>query len=190
MPIRDYTDLLTTARDAQPFADPPPGAPHPPLAAMRAFLDLVWTAFGDANPTPDRKGISWIGFYAIERDANGSPTSDMILLAREPKPACSPIGLHGLCGRGWRERTPFVIDDVRTLGANYVACDPRDQSELVIPCFLPDGSCWGVLDADGYAIGAFEQHDVENMTKLLTHLAITTALPITAQASRPSPSLS
>src|SRR5262245_36258971 len=91
-------------------------------AAMRQFCDIGWDAFHDL-------GVSWIGFYVRESpDAN-----DLILAARRDKPACSPIGLHGACGRALLSRKPLVVTDVANLGAGYIACDPRDRSELVIP---------------------------------------------------------
>ncbi|MEN0020886.1 MAG: hypothetical protein AAF747_08400 [Planctomycetota bacterium] len=133
---------------------------------MQAVARALWRSFGDVRmpkevaPQPETPaGLSWVGFYEIEIGADGGPTEQMLLLEREPKPACSPIGLHGMCGRGWRERVSLVIPDVRTLGEDYVACDPADMSELVVPMFASDGSCWGVLDADSYGLDAFSQHD-------------------------------
>jgi len=140
---------------------------------MRAFLDLTWAAFGDDNPSQDRKTISWIGFY--ERDPEDA--AQMILIDRRPKPACSPIGLHGLCGRGMLDATSYVVDDIRTLGANYVACDPRDQSELVVPLFNEKHEAFGVLDIDGFAIGAFNENDAACMHQLLKTFGLTAGGP-------------
>lgn len=100
-------------------------------AAMSKLVTELWESFKDQH-------LSWIGFYAKVEG-----TDEMVLVCREPKPACSPIGLHGMCGRGWQERRSIVIQDVRTLGENYIACDPKDQSEVVVPVLNADGSCWG-----------------------------------------------
>jgi putative methionine-R-sulfoxide reductase with GAF domain len=142
---RDYLPLLAKARHA---------APLDRLAAMERLVKDLWAAFADRH-------VSWVGFY--EKSAG----DEMVLVCREPKPACSPIGLQGMCGRGWKDRRPIIIDDVRTLGENYIACDPRDQSELVIPVLNDDGSCWGVLDVDSYDLRAFDEHDVREMSQLL-----------------------
>lgn len=158
MPLRDYSKLL------QAFAPATDRA-----RAMTAFLDLTWSAFGDDTPSPERQTISWIGFY--ERDPEDS--AQMILIDRRPKPACSPIGLHGLCGKGMLDSTSYIVDDVRTLGANYVACDPRDQSELVVPLFNEKGESFGVLDVDSFAIGAFDENDADQMHKLLVQFGLT-----------------
>lgn len=129
--------------------------------AMATCIRLLWDAFAHSP-------LSWIGFY--EKVAG---TDEMVLVCREPKPACSPIGLHGMCGRGWIDRRSIIIADVRTLGGNYIACDPRDQSELVVPCMNSDGTCWGVLDADSYDTNAFDDRDEEGMHALLRILGLT-----------------
>jgi len=155
---RDYPALLQRhgLDPDRPLGLPPGGPP----VAMRRAIDLLWGAFSST-------GISWIGFY--EKVAG---SDEMVLVCREPKPACSPIGLHGMCGRGWADARAVIIPDVRTLGPNYIACDPKDQSEIVIPIILEDGSCWGVLDADSYDLGAFDEHDAIGLTKVLRALGI------------------
>jgi len=107
--------------------------------------------------------LSWIGFYLDQPDQ--AEETRLILGPRRDKPACSPIGLHGACGKALLTRTPLIVADVRELGAGYIACDPLDQSELVLPCIDSDGSVWGVLDADSYQIGHFDldyQHNLAN----------------------------
>lgn len=156
--MRDYAPLLAAAKAAKDR-----------IASMRHFLNLTWKAFGDDAPTAERQTISWIGFY--ERDP--ANPEQMLLIDREPKPACSPIGLHGMCGRGMVENNSIIIDDVRTLGKNYIACDPRDQSEMVVPLVDAQGTCFGVLDIDSYAVGAFDEHDTDQMHKLLVAFGLT-----------------
>jgi len=125
---------------------------------MSALVDLLWTTL---SPT----GLSWIGFYV------DCPSQDaecrLVLGPRRDKPACSPIGLHGACGRCLLARLPFLVRDVRELGTGYIACDPLDQSELVLPCFNLDGSVWGVLDADSHRIGHFDLECQNNLAKVL-----------------------
>lgn len=79
----------------------------------------------------------------------------MVLVARRDKPACSPIGMHGACGRGLLSKRPLVVRDVTALGAGYIACDPRDKSEVVIPLIDASGRAWAVLDVDSHEPGAF-----------------------------------
>ncbi len=125
---------------------------------MRAFIQLVW---GCMAPT----GISWVGFYV---DNPGAVDSERLTLAaREPGPACSPIGLHGACGRSLVSGESVVVQNVRDLGAAYIACDPRDQSEIVVPCLGADGAPWGVLDLDSHEIGSFCSNDGDALVYLL-----------------------
>ncbi len=132
-------------------------------ARMENAIRALWHGLGET-------GVSWVGFYLCEG------TDEMILGPREPKPACSPIGMHGACGKVFRQRSPLLVHDVRELGENYVACDPRDQSEVVIPCLDADGSCWGVLDLDSFDIGSFGLDDVAGLTQVLVAAGLTTAL--------------
>lgn len=130
---------------------------------MHWAVDALWDAFN-----ADR--LSWIGFYVKD------PTDEMTLVARRDKPACSPIGLQGMCGRSWKERRPVLVDDVSALSsANYIACDPRDKSEVVIPLFEADGTCWGVLDGDSYDTHGFDEHDAAQLTRLVEILGLTAA---------------
>lgn len=159
MPLaRDYSSILAQAR---PIPDRD--------EAMVLVVDLLWRAFGEADPTNPEGGlVSWVGFYVI------APGKDeMVLVCREPKPACSPIGLHGMCGLGWKERAGFVVRDVAVLGEGYVACDPRDRSELVVPMIGADGECWGVLDVDSYEVGAFTARDAMMMEDVCRRAGLT-----------------
>jgi putative methionine-R-sulfoxide reductase with GAF domain len=91
----------------------------------------------------------------------------MLLGPRRDKPACSPIGLHGACGRSLLSGRALVVTDVATLGEGYIACDPRDRSEVVLPLLSPDGTAWGVLDADSYQVGAFTRDDAASLSTLV-----------------------
>ncbi len=128
---------------------------------MRTVVDALWHGLHST-------GVSWVGFYVYEG------ADELVLAARQPKPACSPIGLHGACGQAFRSRRPLVVRDVRELGDQYVACDPRDQSEVVVPLLDPDGSCWGVLDLDSHDVGSFSQTDVDGLLKVLRAAELTT----------------
>jgi putative methionine-R-sulfoxide reductase with GAF domain len=154
--MRDYEPLIAEARA---YAGLTPGE------AMAKAVGLLWGAFGH---TDGRGPVSWVGFYLKVEDKD-----EMVLVCREPKPACSPIGLHGMCGRSFLTRQSILVADVRTLGANYIACDPKDQSELVIPLIDEQGRCKGVLDVDSYDVGAFDERDVDGMTAVLAGLGLT-----------------
>ncbi len=144
------------------------------LQRLQAVTTHYWTQHGHHQPGP-RKHTSWCGFYLIDPDE-----STMTLVCREPKPACSPITLQGMCGRGWREQKTFIVPDVKVLGENYIACDPRDISELVLPIYDLESptptKCLGVFDIDSYERDAFSQQDaIDAMTLLREHHLLTNA---------------
>ncbi|MCA9285153.1 MAG: GAF domain-containing protein [Phycisphaerales bacterium] len=125
---------------------------------MARLVDVLWSALA---PT----GVSWLGFYLDRPD---QPDERRLELGpRAPKPACSPIGLHGACGQALLAGEPMVIRDVAELGPNYIACDPRDRSELVLPLRDAEGRRWAVLDLDSHEIGAFAERDVSGLELVL-----------------------
>lgn len=130
---------------------------------MERFIAAAWNAL-EASP------VSWIGFYlgpGQEMDDGRIVGPDEMLLGpNRPKPACSPIGLHGACGEVWKNGEALVVHDVKDLGENYVACDPRDASEVVVPMLDETGACWGVLDSDSWEVGAFSEHDAHELVRL------------------------
>lgn len=122
---------------------------------MRAVIDELWAALSG-------RGVSWCGFYLPSEDA-----AELVLGPRRDAPACSPIGLHGVCGRAFRERRPIVVRDVAELGEAYVACDPRDRSEVAVPVLDQGGECRAVLDLDSHEPGAFGDPDAAGLQEVL-----------------------
>ena len=138
---------------------------------MLLIADALWESL---HPT----GVSWAGFYIA--DESQPEDSRLILGPRRDKPACSPIGLHGVCGAGYRTGLVQIVRDTADLGGNYVACDPRDKSEIVIPLFAPTDAerrCWGVLDLDSWDIGSFDDTDAAGLMRVLEAAAIDASAP-------------
>lgn len=149
---RDYDKVCASAAELR-------GARE---ARASGLVDVLWDALA---PT----GVSWVGFYV------GDPgCRELTLGPRRDKPACSPIGLHGACGTAFLKGEPLVVRDVADLGANYVACDPRDRSEVVVPCFDERGVCWGVLDVDSFDVGSFGDADARGLREALLAAGLTT----------------
>jgi L-methionine (R)-S-oxide reductase len=129
---------------------------------MRAVADLLWEAFCD-------QGVSWVGFYASNEEK--PEDARLELVACRDKPACSPIGLGGVCGKAYTTGRAQIVDDVRELGEAYIACDPRDLSEIVIPFFgrgASEEACVGVLDLDSYETKSFDIRDQEGLCGVLS----------------------
>ena len=125
---------------------------------MQAVVDDLWSALSDA-------GVSWVGFYLDRPDEPDD--SRLVLGPHRDAPACSPIGLHGACGMALRERRDVIIEDVSALGEDYIACDPRDRSEIVIPLTDDTGGVWAVLDLDSRDLGAFDETDAAGLRRVL-----------------------
>ena len=146
-------------RDYQPVIDAVRGASGNDEARMQRVVDALWDAFAAA-------GVSWVGFYVADES---KPESERLLLGpRRDKPACSPIGLHGVCGAGYASGATQIVADVRALGESYVACDPRDLSEIVVPIASANGAVTGVLDLDSFDVGSFDESDDEGLRAVLT----------------------
>jgi len=137
---------------------------------IRATTDALWDELRDKN-------VSWVGFYVCAAEA-----AELVLEYCRDKPACSPIGLHGACGLCLTEKRPLLVRDVRALGDRYVACDPRDLSEVVLPCIGEDGACWGVLDLDSFEVGAFDESDVRGLSRVLSAAGLTSTASASAEA--------
>ncbi|MEK7466277.1 MAG: GAF domain-containing protein [Planctomycetota bacterium] len=123
-------------------------------ARMKIVSDEIWSEFGNHCP------VSWVGFYFLGE-------GEMTLGPRRDKPACSPIGLHGACGRAALSGKSLVVRDVKDLGENYVACDPRDRSEIVVPVRGRNRKVVGVLDLDSHSIGAFGAMDRKSLENIV-----------------------
>lgn len=146
------------ARDYAAIAETLGPLPHNRTDACRHVIDRLWEAL---SPT----GVSWIGVYF---DQPGEPEDRRLVLGPcRDKPACSPIGLHGVCGQSLCSRATRIVADVATLGAAYIACDPRDRSEIVVPLIDSSGACYGVLDVDSHDVGSFSEADDRGLRVVL-----------------------
>ena len=151
-----YRGLRAALEDT---ACPPSIAPR-----LEAFVEHAW---GHLEST----GVSWLGFYRLDpHDAEA-----LVLGPRRDRPACSPIGLHGVCGQALREGRTRIVADVLELGNDYVACDPRDRSEIVIPLRLGSGGphpADAVLDLDSFQIDAFSDADDRRLRDCLSRAGL------------------
>lgn len=126
---------------------------------MRALVDALWAEFG-------KDPYSWVGFYLLESDGKS-----MTLGPRRDKPACSPLEMHGVCGRCARENKTIIVDDVHALGADHIVCDPRNLSEICVPVRDARGKVFAVLDVDSERLAAFDDADRAALERLLEPFA-------------------
>jgi len=122
---------------------------------MARVIDVLWEELKG-------QGLAWVGFYKITDDKK-----EMLLVCRQPKPACSPIGLHGVCGKAWKERKAQIVPDVHALGGDHIVCDPNNLSEVVVPVLEKNGECLYVLDLDSGELDSFSDEDVKGLELVL-----------------------
>jgi len=126
--------------------------------AMEQVVDALWSALSSLE-------VSWLGFYVDHPD---EPADRRLVLGpHRDRPACSPIGLHGVCGAALLTKSVQIVTDTRALGDAYIACDPKDRSELVLPLLEETGDCWGVFDLDSWAVNRFDASDEQGVRQVL-----------------------
>ena len=122
----------------------------PTVDPLEHFVETAWRHLA---PT----GVSWLGFYRWDPEVDS-----LVLAARRDRPACSPIGIHGVCGQSLTLGRTRIVTDVRELGSDYVACDARDRSEIVIPAVRGTPGVHPanpVLDLDSFEPADFDDDD-------------------------------
>ncbi|MEI4260981.1 GAF domain-containing protein [Roseovarius sp. D0-M9] len=73
---------------------------------------------------------------------------------------------RGVCGAAARTGEVQLVDDVEAF-EDHIACSSSTRSEIVLPVRDRAGALIGVLDIDSDRPGAFDQQDVEGLTRLL-----------------------
>ena len=80
--------------------------------------------------------------------------------------SCVHIALgKGVCGEAAEKELTIVVDDV-TQHANYISCDSRAKSEIVVP-MVKNGRLLGVLDLDSDLTGDYDKIDQEYLEKFV-----------------------
>ena len=91
------------------------------------------------------------GFYLYDQN-------ELILGPFQGQVSCVHIAIgKGVCGEAAEKRETLVVEDV-TQHANYISCDSRAMSEIVVPMVLKD-QLLGVLDLDSDRVGDYDDLD-------------------------------
>lgn len=81
---------------------------------------------------------------------------------------------RGVCGTAAAERRTVVVPDVHAF-PGHITCDPRSQSEIVVPVFAADDSLIAVLDIDSGAKAMFDETDAQGLEALMRWFRVATA---------------
>ncbi len=102
---------------------------------------------------------SWTGFYfvAAEDELHVGPYQGPL--------ACQVLKGRGVCLHAVATRGPVVVSDVAAF-PGHIACDPRAQSEIVIP-LIRDDHVLAVLDIDACELSQFGSADVAPLERIV-----------------------
>ena len=99
------------------------------------------------------------GFYLF--DGN-----ELILGPFQGGVSCVHIALgKGVCGESAEKKQTIIVEDV-TQHSNYISCDSRAKSEIVVP-MVKDGRLLGVLDLDSALTDDYDKVDQEYLEKFV-----------------------
>ena len=110
--------------------------------------------------------FDWVGVYLLNEEAKelwlhnyvGRPTT-------HPK---IPVG-EGICGTAVAQGENLNVPDVEAVD-NYIACDPRVKSELVV-LIRAGEDIFGQMDIDSRTAAAFTDEDMEAVQTVADKLA-------------------
>lgn len=107
--------------------------------------------------------VSWVGFYLLK-------SSVLMLGPFQGRVACVHIDIgKGVCGTAFIKQETIIVPDVHEF-PGHIACDPRSNSEIVVPLFK-DGRVIGVLDIDSTSKARFTTDDqvmLEKVAQIVT----------------------
>ena len=105
----------------------------------------------------------WTGFYILQRE-------ELIVGPYQGPLACQVLDKkRGVCWAGLESKKTIIVPDVHKFPA-HIACDPRSNSEIVVPLLTEEGQAWAVLDVDSRQFNAFSEVDrnwLEKIVKLV-----------------------
>ncbi|WXF96553.1 GAF domain-containing protein [Streptococcus agalactiae] len=98
------------------------------------------------------------GFYLFD--------GEELILTFQGGVSCVHITLgKGVCGESAQTAKTLIVDDV-TKHANYISCDSKAMSEIVVPMFK-NGKLLGVLDLDSSLVADYDEIDQEYLEKFV-----------------------
>ncbi|MEP6833362.1 MAG: GAF domain-containing protein [Gemmatimonas sp.] len=122
------------------------------IADMATMSALLHHAFGHL----------WTGFYRVVEPGR-------LLRVGPYQGSLGCLEIHfgrGVCGTAAAERRSVVVEDVHAF-PGHITCDPRSQSEIVVPVFDAQGELLAVLDIDSGVHGGFTDEDRVGLESLV-----------------------
>ena len=105
-------------------------------------------------------GFYWVGFYRLIE-------GELVIGPYQGTVGCLRIELNrGVCGAAARTGVTQIVADVHQF-PGHIVCDPRSQSEIVLPVRNREGVLIAVLDIDSTQRGAFSELDRKHLEEIL-----------------------
>lgn len=106
------------------------------------------------------KDFYWVGFYIEDKEVLkiGPYQGTIGCLTIEPE--------KGVCGRAFTTASTQIVGNVHD-DPKHIACDPKSNSEIVIPVSNKKGKVIAVLDIDSEQYDNFDNIDKEYLEKLV-----------------------
>jgi len=121
------------------------------VALMASVVGVVRNEFPD---------FYWVGFYRLIE-------GELVIGPYQGTVGCLRIELNrGVCGAAARTGVAQIVADVHQF-PGHIACDPRSQSEIVLPVRNREGVLIAVLDIDSTQRGAFSELDRKHLEEIL-----------------------
>ncbi len=135
------------------------------IAGMATVSALLHHAFGHL----------WTGFYRVVE-----PGRLLRVGPYQGSLGCQEITFgRGVCGTAAAERRTVVVANVHDF-PGHITCDPRSQSEIVVPVFDASGALMAVLDIDSSVPSAFGDVDRDGLEQLVAWFARSAYVPVPA----------
>lgn len=126
------------------------------IADMATMSALLHHAFGHL----------WTGFYRVVK-----PGALLRVGPYQGSLGCLDIAFgRGVCGTAAAERRSVVVPNVHEF-PGHITCDPRSQSEIVVPVFDAQGELLAVLDIDSPVHNGFDDEDRVGLESLVAWFA-------------------
>ena len=101
----------------------------------------------------------WVGFYFYKQD-------HLLLGPFQGPPACVKLSLEkGVCAASVKSKGTIIAQDVKKF-EGHIVCNPRSNSEVVVPVFDDNGNLEAVLDVDSEKLDDFNQTDKQGLEKI------------------------
>jgi L-methionine (R)-S-oxide reductase len=107
----------------------------------------------------------WIGFYRLtDGDLLVGPYQGMLACQKLKKDT-------GVCWAAVNQNQTIIVPDVHQF-AGHIACDPKSQSEIVVPVRNKAGKVTAVLDADSNQLNTYDPTDAQYLEQIAALIQI------------------